>query len=85
MIHGLRNNARLSISAFQFGFFSRRSHRIVLVYDLGLTLQNRCIIAHVQQGIQLGQARALVVKLLFLQKRLLQFLFGAVQLDAQLL
>ena len=85
MIHGLRNNARLSISAFQFVFLSRRSHRIVLVYDLGLTLQNRCIIAHVQQGIQLGQARALVVKLLFLQKRLLQFLFGAVQLDAQLL
>lgn len=48
-------------------------------------LNDGCIIAHIQQGIQLGQARALVVKLLFLQKRLLQFLFGAVQLDAQLL
>ena len=85
MIHSLRNIARLSISPFQFVFLSRRSHRIVLVYDLGLTLQNRCIIAHIQQGIQLGQARALVVQFLFLQKRLLQFLFGAVQLDAQLL
>ena len=32
-----------------------------------------------------GLARALVVQFLFLQKRLLQFLLGAVQLDAQLL
>ena len=85
MIHGLRKIARLSISAFQFVFLSRRSHRIVLVYDLGLTLQNRGIIAHIQQGVQLGQTRAFFAQLLFLQKGLLQFLFGAVQLDAQLL
>ena len=85
MIPGLRNNARLSISAFQFVFRSRRSHRIVLVQDHGLTLQNRGIIAHIQQGVQLSQARAFLVQLLLLQKGLLQLLPGAVQLDAKLL
>ena len=72
MIHGLRNNARLSISAFQFVFLSRRSHRIVLVYDLGLTLQNRGIIAHIQQGIQLSPYGAPQV-LFWLGRKLLEF------------